>query len=203
MPLGRQANLNFMKPRIGIYLLVLIFIGFSCRYDPVNRMEKKLMEKGQGIAAESFKTLSGQLKAALEDGGIQGAVKYCNLAANPLVDSLSKAHHVKIRRVTFNARNPQNHPDETEKEVLVNYEYLDKQGLKAEAVLFDMDDGSKIYFQPIYIEKALCLICHGNPGSTMTEENREFILSLYPEDEATGYQLNDFRGMWAISFESE
>ncbi|MCB0642928.1 MAG: hypothetical protein KDC44_14870, partial [Phaeodactylibacter sp.] len=56
------------------------------------------LERGRTIAAATFTTLSGRLQAAIKSGGVGAAVEVCNLAAMPLVDSLSEVHQAQIRR---------------------------------------------------------------------------------------------------------
>ncbi len=46
-------------------------------------------KQGMEIAMGTFKVLSGQLKAAMQEGGVKNAAQYCNTVAYPLVDSLS------------------------------------------------------------------------------------------------------------------
>jgi hypothetical protein len=48
------------------------------------------------------------------------------------------------------------------------------------------------------INNAQCLNCHGTPGKEVLPENHELIKGLYPQDRATGYSMDDLRGMWSI-----
>lgn len=176
---------------------IFILLLFSCSQ---GKQKNQYLEKGKKVAEVTFKTLSGQVKGAIEKGGVSNAVQYCNLVANPLVDSISKVYSVDIRRVTFNARNPENRPKAQEKEILIRFEQEDKEGNAPWPTLDTLDDGRIAFFAPIYINNPLCLVCHGNPGSTISEEDYAVISKLYPEDEAIGYQLNDLRGMWSITF---
>jgi hypothetical protein len=44
-----------------------------------------------------------------------------------------------------------------------------------------------------------CLNCHGTPLALDTAVKR-MLHDLYPNDKATGYVLNDFRGAWKLQF---
>ena len=50
---------------------------------------------------------------------------------------------------------------------------------------------------PIPLSQPLCLQCHGG-DEDIAPGTREAILAKYPQDKATGYQLNDLRGIWRI-----
>jgi hypothetical protein len=162
--------------------------------------DKNYLEEGKELAAVSFKTLSGQLQGALKEGGVQNAVQYCNFMANPLVDSLSKKYNAEIRRTTFQTRNKDNKPRDYEKDVLIKYMQSHKNKEELSPEIVKLEDGKTAFFSPIVIQNGLCLTCHGNPGGTIADEDYAFIQSLYPDDEAVGYQLGDFRGMWSITF---
>ncbi|MDR9488647.1 MAG: hypothetical protein RI557_11390, partial [Salibacter sp.] len=49
----------------------------------------KIIQRGDSISMFTGKTLMGQLQAAMGRGGIEEAVKYCNVNAYPLTDSIS------------------------------------------------------------------------------------------------------------------
>lgn len=184
-------------------LFVCLWILVSCNWQKQKTVDSKdeYLKKGKEITEASFKALSGQLQGAIAEGGVQNAIKYCNIVANPLIDSLSKEYGVTIRRTSFNARNPLNRPTDLEMEILIEFANAHKSGKKSDPVIKETDGGEKIYYQPIYIPNALCLNCHGNPGVSMSQADLDLIQSLYPEDAATGYQEGDLRGMWKVTFD--
>jgi hypothetical protein len=46
----------------------------------------------------------------------------------------------------------------------------------------------------------MCLKCHGTPGQEIQTETLKRIQQLYPNDKAIGYGVNEVRGMWSITF---
>jgi hypothetical protein len=83
-----------------LFLIVLVFS--SCRNNASqeetglsDEQRQAYLEKGREIAGATFVALSGQLQAAMKEGGVSNAAQYCNLAAYPLVDSLSKVHEAR------------------------------------------------------------------------------------------------------------
>ena len=67
-----------------------------------------ILKKEAKLPDATFSVLSGQLQKALKAGGLDSAIHYCNLAAMPLVDSLSQLHKAQIRRTSMKVRNPNN-----------------------------------------------------------------------------------------------
>jgi len=159
------------------------------------------LEKGQAIQKEVFGALSGQLAAAMAEGGVQGAAAYCQLTAYPLTDSLARIHQALIRRATLQPRNPANRASAEETAVLAAYRQDLLAGREPAPRAVKTGDGIA-YYSPIRIQ-ALCLNCHGTVGAELRTEDHAFLKSLYPDDQATGYALGDLRGIWHIRFRDE
>jgi len=151
--------------------------------------EAYLKEGGQ-IAMSAFGVLSSELQKAMKEGGVPNAVKYCNLSALPLTDSLSQSHNVKIKRTSDKIRNPSNTATSNE---LVEYNHF-KEQLKSKELLkprVKVVNGEKVFYAPILLSEA-CLKCHGDK-STIKDYN--IIAALYPKDQATGYS---WRFTWDV-----
>jgi hypothetical protein len=148
---------------------------------------------GKTIAQNTFKTLGGNLKKAMAQGGVENAINYCNANASGLIDSLGTHHNAIIRRTSNKLRNPNNAP--TKAEELVLNKYLN--GEQSGPVIDILASGNKIFYAPIKM-KPLCITCHGTVGKTTSENDYATILKHYPNDKATGYNEGDFRGMWSI-----
>ncbi|HAS46435.1 MAG TPA: hypothetical protein DCS93_38495 [Microscillaceae bacterium] len=155
--------------------------------------------KGKAIAQETFGALSKELKAALQRGGVDEAVSYCNVKALPLTKATAQKHQVSIRRTSLNTRNPKNFPNAQEKKILENYQAALEAGKTLGAQLTSLSDGRTMFNAPIFI-KPLCLNCHGKVGEQVSEKNYQTIQKLYPNDQATGYKMAELRGMWSIIF---
>lgn len=196
-----------MKTKIFFLLFISFFTFlFACegKKEPSDNEskfdEKAYFEKGQAIAAATFTALSGKLQSAMKEGGVPNAVEYCNLAAFPLVDSLSNVYKASIRRTSFKVRNPKDAPSQVEKGVLEEYEKTASTGGDLKPIVKQMENGKVVFYAPIKVN-AFCLKCHGKIGETLKEEDYSVIKKAYPEDEAIGYVDGDLRGMWSIKFE--
>ncbi len=190
-----------------ITLFLIYFMISSCG----KRAEKQTAQKEESIKQEYLQiggeivnlTQSELLKNvshAIKKGGPGYAIDFCNMRAISLKDSLSRLNSCQIRRIALKYRNPVDMPQtEKEREQLNQYQlaYQKGESIKPEVYLFyDRIE----YYQPIFIDKGTCLICHGNPGKQIAEETLEKIKARYPNDLATGFELNDFRGAWKITF---
>lgn len=167
---------------------------------PIDTAQYK--KQGMEIAMGTFKVLSGQLKSALQEGGVPNAVRYCNTVAYPLVDSLSEAYGATIRRASNKVRNPKDKPTALEQEVLDTYHAQMTAGKQPKPIVRQMESGEIAFYAPIRMQE-LCLNCHGKLGETLKEEDYAIIKALYPKDEAIGYEAGDLRGVWSITFQED
>ena len=165
-----------------------------------SRNSKLLINKGIEITLGLQQALAGHLIKAIEDSGVSYALKYCNLQAYPLTDSISRQHNASVKRVSHKARNPNNKVSFSELEMIGNFQKQLAEGNSPEPVIEETPDRIT-YFAPIMLMSALCLRCHGIPEKDIAAEDYILINMIYPEDQATGFRLNDLRGMWRVDFD--
>ena len=204
-----------------IYILILICISGAC--DNINRSEQEsqaikeaikdreirqikdvdILNKAESLGREisnlAQATLMSTLSEKLQNKDFSEAIRHCNIIAHPLMDSMARVTHAEIRRVSFKNRNANNTPNELEAQLLEAYEYSHENQLEIKpSVQIEDDKQYVLYTKPIMISTNLCLNCHGEPSKEISEPNYDLLNELYPGDSATGYQLNDLRGMWSI-----
>lgn len=155
------------------------------------------MSKAESIAIETFTTLSGNLKQAIQVGGVPYAIQFCQTAAMPLTDSLSQKHGVTVKRTSMQLRNPLNAPDAHETKALMRFDSLLQAGDLPEPYLELIGLDTVAFYGGIFTQPS-CLQCHGQLNVDLTEENYALINSLYPDDQATGYLSGTWRGIWSI-----
>jgi len=160
-----------------------------------------VIEEGRAISKAAFNTLSSNLKQAMEEGGVEFALKFCNLEAMPLTDSLSSNYGIELRRASHQPRNPVNRADSLEMKTIVEYLSQIKEKGELKPVTY-VRDKTIYYHAPIRITNQLCLNCHGKRGTDIAESDFETIQELYPEDEATGFEMGQLRGIWSIDFKA-
>lgn len=185
-----------------LLLLALVVIFISCNskktLQSYSQLDTTYISRGNAIARLSFETLSGELQRAMQQGGIDSALLYCNLRAYPITDSLSLVHHAAIKRVSTKVRNPRNKADELATFMAKGFGIDVSEG-KAITPKLVLKDDSVLFFKPI-ITQPLCLTCHGTPGKEVAFSTDSSIQKLYPRDKAVGYKNNEVRGVWRIAF---
>jgi hypothetical protein len=162
-------------------------------------LRNALIESGNKIARLTALSLQRSLQSAIKEGGLIHAIKFCNIEAIPITDSVSETETVNIRRLAKKYRNPLNETNAMESELYKSYilEWLGGHELKPKIITDG--NGHPVYYNPIYVG-ALCLNCHGEVGKNINEETAATIQNLYPEDKATNFKQGQLRGMWAITF---
>ena len=184
-------------------LLVLSSCGVKNEKSAQNEdaIKKEYLKKGGEIAEMTQAELLKNVSQAMQKGGPGYAIEFCNLRAMSLKDSLSKLNTCEIRRIAVKYRNPADMPrTKTEKDQLSQYLENHRSGKALTPEVYVFDDRIE-YYKPILINNAACLVCHGEPGTQITAEIMEVLKEKYPNDLATGFALNDFRGAWQISFQ--
>ena len=187
-------------------LLIMLLLCSSCSTKQEKSVAKKesiqheFLQKGAEIVNLTQSELLKNVSQAMQIGGPGYAIDFCNLRAMQLKDSLSRRNNCEIRRIALKYRNPLDMPQtRTEKDKLLHYQDAFQKGDSLHAEVFLFDDRIE-YYQPIRIDKGACLVCHGNPGTQISEETLAKIKARYPNDLATGFSMNDFRGAWKITF---
>ena len=193
-----------------IILLVLFFLTGSCGQKKL-KVEQPPPEEiqfiapiGKKIASNLFSTLKGELKTAMDQGGVEQAITLCNLNAIQLTDSvaLNSSFHVSIKRTSDRVRNPSNAPDPYEQLALDLFNELINSGDEWPEFYIQKITGEETvqynFYKPMKMDN-LCLVCHGD-NTTLAPNAMKLIDKLYPEDKATGYKLGDFRGLLRIKF---
>lgn len=133
--------------------------------------------------------LGGKLMEALNTSGPSAAIGVCQEQAPQIAQEVGEQFGVAIGRTSFRLRNPQNAPPEWA-QPLVAARQGDPQVLPLPA-------GQLGVLWPIRL-RAECLLCHG-PQEQVLPEIREALAARYPEDQATGFNVDDLRGWFWIT----
>jgi hypothetical protein len=162
-------------------------------------LSKALINQGNSIAQKAGLSLQKALKAAINEGGLEYAIQFCNVEALPITDSVSESESVEIKRLAKKYRNTLNKTDSVESEIYKTYilDWLSGKPLKP-SIMAD-ENHHPVYYNPIYVG-ALCLNCHGEVGTNINPDLAATISKLYPDDKATNFKQGQLRGMWAITF---
>jgi cytochrome c553 len=163
------------------------------------KAEKTKAEQGLEYALTTKAVLGKNLMGKIQSEGTIGALEFCNIQAIPLTDSMSKIHHALISRVTDKPRNQDNLANESELSTLSFFKQRAREGEEPESVISEKD-GKTVFYFPI-LTNAMCMQCHGKAEIDIENSTLAAIKTKYPEDKATGYGVNEVRGMWKVVFD--
>ncbi len=141
------------------------------------------------------KRLMGALKEGLAKGPAE-AVDTCHLQA-PGIPAQAAPEGVELGRTSHKLRNPDNEPTDWQREMVRHY--LDSQDRSPQSRR--LDNGRVAYAEPIKV-KPLCVTCHG-PSDQIPAAVQAKLNAKYPNDEATGFQVGDFRGIFWATWPAE
>lgn len=184
-----------MKTVLAVVILFLMaFVSCVSKSGISPEMRTQYRAKGMEITSRSQAVLLTNVSSAMEKGGTEFAVEFCHLEALALVDSLSQVFYCRISRVSDKNRNPENSLNKTEARLWKAFQ----TGAQTDTLL--RLNNKITYYKRINTAMPTCLKCHGDTDGEIGKATLDKIQRLYPNDRATGYKLNDFRGLWKIEF---
>lgn len=175
-----------------IFLLTVVNCGEKAASDA------ELAAATRHMADSFMDELKTELYAALEDSGVIGGVKICSERAPEISARYSSLPGWTVSRVSSRYRNPNNAPDEFEKESL---EVLENRPATSGDEYFTWvdEDGEKAFrFMKVIVVKAPCLNCHGDKGK-FDDDLLTILEEKYPDDQATGFEMDEQRGAFSVT----
>ena len=179
------------------YFLIAVFaiLLVSCNSKINVETYAEFQKKGNEITTLTQSVLLANVGQAMQTGGAVYAVEFCNLKASTLVDSLNHVNNCVISRVSAKNRHHENGlKTDADKSLWAIFE----AGTVNDTII--QESKKLVYYKPIKIALPACFKCHGELGTDIDSATAEKLQNLYPADLATGYKLNDFRGLWKIEF---
>ena len=203
-------------------VLVLLISFFSCNQDKKTdyiSIEKKVeiqiapektpevttidtlsyADRGLQYALNTQAVLGKNLMDAIQQNGTLGALSFCNEKAYPLTDSMAVVYNANIKRVSDKPRNQSNQANDQELEYIETFKQIIANKESPNPIVKDSDTKVEIYY-PI-LTNAMCLQCHGQPNKSIEASTLKQLTILYPNDKATGYNVNEVRGIWSVTFD--
>lgn len=183
-----------------VFLLVIIAFSACSNHKQKHISEEakaSLMLLGDSISTEMQNVLLQNVAGAIQKGGTDYAVEFCNIKAMPLTDSIADNLKVYIQRLSDKNRNPAN-------AIQTQMDSSAWEKIKSKKTDFIEQDeyGEVYYYKPIVIAMPTCIKCHGGK-SDIIESTEKIIAQKYPNDKAIGYEMGDLRGMWKIKLKAE
>lgn len=149
------------------------------------------------------KALKTNLLAQMKSNGIDSAISFCAVEAIPLTEKINREFDGFIlKRTSSKFRNSNNRPDSLELEAIKYFEtMMAESGKLPDHYLQKYLHGGKPtyrYYKPLKTG-GLCLNCHGREEN-IASSVKLLLQKRYPEDKATGYKLDEFRGLMRAEF---
>lgn len=193
---------TFMKTAFFAIILLLVGISSSCGTNDVpaaNDVQKDTTDyqaKGLEFATQAKNTLGKNLVNAINTQGTENALSFCSTRAIALTDSVAASLDVKLKRVSDKNRNPQNAANSDELNFI---ESLKKALVKGEKLkpLVNENGTTVTAYYPILTDQ-LCMQCHGETTTDISPATMTKLKTIYPTDLATGYSINEVRGIWVV-----
>ena len=167
---------------------------------PIPTIDSNPVEDGKKIAMQTGGVLMANLTKAIAADGTENALTFCSTQAIPLTDSMSLALNATIKRVSDKNRNPNNKANEEELAYITSVKETLSKGEQPTPKL-TIVDGKNVAYYPIMTNQ-LCMQCHGQPNTEVLPNTLAKIKSLYPNDMAIGYAINELRGIWVVEMEA-
>jgi len=153
------------------------------------------MARAAGALEPLERELRSALSGAIREGGAERAIEVCQLRA-PELARLTSTGGALLGRTSHRVRNPENAPEAWMSVFLEEYLANPDDDQPRAVRLASGDIG---YVEPIRT-KGICLQCHGDqiePGV------KARLQELYPEDEATGFEKGELRGLFWVKLSAD
>lgn len=195
-----------MQPGIYLALSLAGLLLISCGKKPaavVAGPPPDYAAVAQTLAQSAFAKLSGELAAAIAEGGAVKAIDVCSQRAMPITEEVSAANGVEMRRLSHRPRNPLNEAAGRDLEVIAEFQAQLAEAKPLLPVVDALGNGTAVVRLPILLSQPLCLSCHGAPDGEIEPATLEAIRARYPDDTAIGFRLGEFRGIWRVDIPVE
>lgn len=184
-----------------VKIIVFFLFLFNAAHAGGTSEQDDFLADSDALVKKLAMSLQQELRAALQTGDIAGAVSTCHIQAPEITHELN-AGDIHIKRTSLKWRNPENAPDQWERDALVNFiEQLDNgvaaKNLQQVAVIENEHGKTLRYIRPI-MTKDLCLNCHGDKAN-MLDDVKAVLSEKYPDDLATGFSAGQLRGAFSMS----
>jgi Protein of unknown function (DUF3365) len=187
-----------------IVFLGIVFSLTACdrKPDVTHLPREEAVKIAKEAAQDAFQQLSSELAEAIENGGPVSAIPVCSLKAETIVQEVAEKRQLEMIRLSDRPRNPKQMAHGDDIAAMNSIRAAKQRGETPSPQVDETNNGYSIVRIPIPLSQPLCLQCHG-AETDITPETRKAILTSYPEDKATGYKLNDLRGIWRIEISNK
>ena len=166
---------------------------------PVHFDTQALQEELAALRDAMMKKEREAVEKAINKKGTKEAVTFCNERAYTLTDSMARVNRANIKRVSDKPRNQNNKANAKELAHIETFKAMVTNQQELEPIVEEAGNSVNFYY-PI-TTNAMCLQCHGTLNKDIKSDIYKTIKGLYPNDQAIGYDVDQVRGIWSITFD--
>ena len=171
--------------------------------DPDSADVREIREIGERAINRIGVTLINEVTVAVAKHGAEKAVDVCHLKALPLTGEIISGvpRVTAVKRTSLRLRNPANRPDAAEVVALARVEKDIGSGVLPKLLIQKIESpGQKPewrVYRPVGVAQQ-CVTCHG-PRESLAPELQARLAKRYPDDQATGYAVGQWRGLIRVT----
>ena len=181
-----------------IVLPIMLMVSASLLSAAANQ---EIKQEAKSAIMKMGGALKSHMKQNMKAGGPVQAAGFCLEEASGIAKKVNASYPkgVSVKRVSLKYRNPANKPTADEAKVLEQIQNdVNEQKKVPKMIVKEVTKNSYKVYKPIFINKGVCLTCHGDV-KTRDSEAYKLIKAKYPTDKAVGYKEGDFRGAFVVT----
>ncbi len=170
------------------------------RHITPGQITQAAMKRGETVSRGVQTALVRKLTAAIPAEGLVEAGRYCQQANLPGADSLGKAYQADIRRYRLRGELDKKGLGDKAFQVLDAYRYSAEQNQSIDPGV--QGEGQYLlYTAPVTLDNAVCLKCHGQVGSDVSQADYQGLSGRYRLDSLVNYRPGQTVAVWLLRFE--
>ncbi len=183
-------------------ILIIVACCIACAIAACSKKINKELAQSRNVSQQLGEQLKSKLIDAMQAGGPENALLICKHEAIKVSTENSKQNNLEVGRTSLKLRNFSNQADDWEIKQLTWFKSQKLAGSDIKSLEVNEiteENGKNIfrYMKAIPIQEP-CLVCH---GKTLAPSIEAKIKNLYPQDQATGYELGEIRGAFTVKLD--
>ena len=162
---------------------------------------QEIEQEAKSAVMKMGAALKSNMKQNMKAGGPVQAAAFCLEEATGIAKKVNESYPkgISVKRISLKYRNPSDKPTADEAKVLEEIQSsVNVHKTVPKMIVKELNKNSYKVYKPIFIDKGVCLTCHGDAQTRDTEAYKR-IKAKYPHDKAIGYKQGDFRGAFVVT----